>query len=81
MANVLSRLGFETTLKGDLIESPVARLDQAATEAALDQLGRLLGTSRLLDMAMNSPQQVDALTDDFFQGRYDHGQSQQLMGN
>jgi len=71
MANVLSRLGFETTLKGDLIESSVARLDQGATEAALDQLGRLLGTSRLLDMAMNSPQQVDRLTDDFFQGRYD----------
>lgn len=70
MANVLTRLGFETNLKGDLIEAYLARLDQSAMEEALDQLGRLLGTSRLLDMAMNSPGQVATLTDYFFQGKY-----------
>jgi pyruvate,water dikinase len=71
MANVLTRLGFETTVKGDLIEASLVRLDRAAIEAALDQLGRLLGTSRLLDMAMNNPQQVATLTESFFQGKYD----------
>jgi len=68
---VLKRLGFETTVKGDLIEATMARLDQVGLEEALDQLGRLLGTSRLLDMAMNSPEQVVSLTDAFFQGKYD----------
>ena len=71
MANVLKRLGFETTVKGDLIEANLARLDQTSMEDALNQLGRLLGTSRLLDMAMNSPEQVISLTDAFFQGKYD----------
>lgn len=71
LANVLTRLGFEVTIKGDLIEASLMRLDQPATETALDQLGRLLGTSRLLDMALKTPEQVVRLTESFFQGRYD----------
>lgn len=71
LANILTRLGFETTIKGDLIEASLMRLDQPAMETALDQLGRLLGTSRLLDMALKTPEQVMALTESFFQGRYD----------
>ncbi len=60
LANVLTRLGFEVTIKGDLIEASLMRLDQPAMETALDQLGRLLGTSRLLDMALKTPEQVVA---------------------
>jgi pyruvate, water dikinase len=71
MAEVLNRLGFETTLRGDLIEASLFRLDQSATQNALDHLGRLLGTSRLLDMSLNSPEQVEALTESFFKGKYD----------
>jgi pyruvate,water dikinase len=71
LADVLTRLGFEITIKGDLIEASLMRLDQPAMETALDQLGRLLGTSRLLDMALKTPEQVVALTESFFQGRYD----------
>ncbi len=70
LADVLSRLGFETIVKGDQIEASLVRLEKPDMEAALDQLGRLLGTSRLLDMAMNTPQQVQALTESFFQGDY-----------
>jgi pyruvate,water dikinase len=70
LANVLTRLGFEVTVKGDLIEASLMRLDQPAMEVALDQLGRLLGTSRLLDMALKTPEQVMALTESFFQGKY-----------
>lgn len=71
MAAVLNRLGFETSVKGDLIEASLSRLDQVGTEETLDKLGRLLGTSRLLDMALNSPEQVVSLTESFFQGKYD----------
>lgn len=71
LANILTRLGFETSIKGDLIEASLMRLDQPAMETALDQLGRLLGTSRLLDMALKTPEQVVALTESFFHGKYD----------
>jgi pyruvate,water dikinase len=40
-------------------------------EAALDQLGRLLGSTRLLDVALRNASQVDSLTEAFFQGSYD----------
>jgi pyruvate,water dikinase len=40
-------------------------------ETVLDQLGRLLGTSRLLDMALKTPEQVVKLTESFLQGKYD----------
>lgn len=46
------------------------RLDQPAMETALDQLGRLLGTSRLLDMALKTPGQVVRLTESFLQGKW-----------
>ncbi len=71
LANVLTRLGFEVTIKGDLIQASLMRLDQPTMETALDQLGRLLGTSRLLDMALKTPEQVVTLTESFFQGQYD----------
>ena len=71
LANVLTRLGFEVAIKGDLIQASLMRLDQPAMETSLDQLGRLLGTSRLLDMALKTPEQVVRLTELFFQGKYD----------
>ena len=71
LANVLTRLGFEVAIKGDLIQASLMRLDQPAMETSLDQLGRLLGTSRLLDMALKTPEQVVRLTESFLQGKYD----------
>ncbi len=72
LANVLRRLGFETVLKGDLIEASLSRLDRPAMEKSLDQLGRLLGSTRLLDMAIRNADQVESLTVSFFQGRYNY---------
>jgi len=71
IANVLSRLGFYTVLKGDLIEASLTHLARPAMEEALDQLGRLLGSTRLLDMAIQNADQVDLLTEKFFRGKYD----------
>lgn len=59
MANIFSRLGFETSVKGDRIEASLTRLEKPAIESALDHLGRLLGTNRLLDMAINAPYQIE----------------------
>ncbi|MBI5585032.1 MAG: pyruvate, phosphate dikinase, partial [Deltaproteobacteria bacterium] len=71
MVTVLARLGFETNFKGDLIEASLARLDHSAIAQRLDQLGRLLGASRLLDLAINSLQRVATLSESFFLGNYD----------
>ncbi len=71
IANVLGRLGFATTVKGDLIEASLTRQDRAAMEKILDQLGRLLGSTRLLDMAIRDADQVESLTESFFRGIYD----------
>ncbi len=71
LANVLTRLGFDTTIKGDLLEASFERHNRAAMEEVLEQLGRLLGVTRLLDMALKNPNQIRTLTESFFQGQYD----------
>lgn len=77
LASVLSRLGFVTVLKGELLEASITRMPRPAMEAALEQLGRLLGSTRLLDMALENESQVAALTESFFQGKYDVLEPQQ----
>ena len=71
MADVLARLGFITTQKGEQLEATLSRLDRPAMLEVLDQLGRLLGSTRLLDMAIQSPRQLESMTDAFFHRRYD----------
>ena len=71
LANVLQRLGFFVQVKGDLIEAGLSRLDRTAMETALDQLGRLLGSSRLLDLGIDNLERVAAMTESFFQQDYD----------
>ncbi|HMK66212.1 MAG TPA: pyruvate, phosphate dikinase, partial [Thermodesulfobacteriota bacterium] len=51
LANVLKRLGFEHSSRGDLLEASLTGYDRPAMGEKLDQLGRLLASSRLLDMA------------------------------
>lgn len=71
LGSVLERLGFQVTLQGDLLDATFNRHDQAATREGLDQLGRLLASSRLLDMTLSDQDSIDALTAAFFDGDYD----------
>lgn len=71
LSAVLGRLGFHLTVTGDLLEASFKGAGRKVMEEALDQLGRLLASSRLLDMAIASPAQVEAMTERFFQGDYD----------
>ena len=75
VSSVLGRLGYSVVLKGDLLEASLRRLSRADMLGRLDQTGRLLGSTRQLDMALNSPDQVLLLADDFFAGRYGFQQS------
>ncbi len=70
LAGVLQRLGFSVDLSGDLLEASLAGLGRADTEAALDQLGRLLGSSRLLDVALSRQTQAEAMVEAFFREDY-----------
>jgi pyruvate, water dikinase len=70
LGDILRRLGFAVQVKGDLIEASLGRMDRKSMEAALDQLGRLLGTSRLMDMGIANPEEIPKLTESFFKEDY-----------
>ncbi len=72
LSAVLGRLGFHLNITGDLLEASFKAAGRKIMEETLDQLGRLLASSRLLDMAIASPAQVEAMTESFFQGDYDY---------
>jgi pyruvate,water dikinase len=72
LGEVLQRLGFMVQVKGDLIEASLGRIDRKAMEEALDQLGRLLGSSRLMDMGIANPEEVPILTESFFREDYNY---------
>jgi len=71
LGNVLDRLGFKVSLKGDLLDAFLSGYDRYSLEEKLDQVGRLFASSRLLDMALSGRSDIDRLTDAFFNGEYD----------
>nr|WP_284710938.1 PEP/pyruvate-binding domain-containing protein [Desulfovibrio aminophilus] len=71
LAGVLTRLGFSVHLSGELLEASLQGLPAEDTERALDQLGRLLASSRLLDVAISRQAQVEPMIEAFFNEDYD----------
>jgi pyruvate,water dikinase len=71
MGNILERLGFQVTVKGDLIEAFIARYDKRSTEEKLDMTARLLASTRLLDITLSNQGELTGLTEAFFNGTYD----------
>lgn len=67
ISRILRRLGFEVSLRGDLLD---ARLDGYPAEelaAVLTEAGRLLGMTKLLDMVLRE-EDVNACAEQFFLG-------------
>lgn len=71
LGKVLSDLGCVVNIQGDLLEATLNRHGRADMLERLDQIGRLLASSRLLDMAIANQEDVDALAADFMAGNYD----------
>ncbi|MCU0572774.1 MAG: PEP-utilizing enzyme [Syntrophobacteraceae bacterium] len=71
LSRVLSRLSYDVEVRGDLLQAALKGLDCEAMEVILDQTGRLLGCSRLLDLAIPSHAEVETLTELFFKEDYD----------
>jgi len=71
LAKVLARLGFTVDSAGDMLDASLKGTPRQQTESALDQLGRLMAISRLLDMAISGHAEIDAMADAFFNSDYD----------
>ena len=70
LSEVLQQLGFMLQVSGDVLDATVKGYDSPAMEETLDQLGRLLACSRLLDLAIPSQERVDSMKESFFSGDY-----------
>ena len=71
LAKVLGELGCAVNIQGDLLEATLNRHARIDMLERLDQIGRLLASSRLLDMAIANQEDVDVLAADFMAGNYD----------
>ena len=71
MGNILDRIGFRVTVKGDLLEAFIARYDKKSTEEKLDMTARLLASTRLLDITLSNQDELAGLTETFLNGSYD----------
>jgi pyruvate, water dikinase len=70
LATVLGRLGFIVEITGEVLEGSFKGADRTQTEFALDQLGRLMASSRLLDLGIASRSEIPSMVDSFFRGDY-----------
>lgn len=70
LSEVLQKLGFLVHISGDVIDATLKGYDSPSMEEALDQLGRLLASSRLLDLGIPSQERVEDMIAAFFSGDY-----------
>ncbi len=68
---VLEKLNFTCEQTGELLDARLMRYDKRITADRLDQVGRLLGAVRLLDMVLTDESMLEDMVDNFFQGNYD----------
>ncbi len=80
---VLERLGFHVVITGDVLDAQIVGHDAASAGDLLDQVARLLASSRLLDMGISHRDRVEPMVDAFFKADYDFlggGLTQRLPG-
>ncbi len=67
---VLTRLGFEVSVKADLLDAKMVEVEEKELLSVLDLLGRLLGATKLMDMVLREEEDVQRCADQFFDGQY-----------
>jgi pyruvate,water dikinase len=70
IGQILEWLGFFVNMQQDLLNATLKGLPPRELEEKLDMIGRLLGCSRLLDMAMDNPKTMQWFVDAFKRGNY-----------
>ncbi len=68
---ILTRLGFMVQVKSDLIDAQLKHGSLKTMEKTLDMTGRLLGATKLMDMYLKKGLDIQFLSDEFINGRYD----------
>ncbi len=71
LGNILRQFAFSVNMRGDLLEANLFRYDKNTMKERLDQVGRLLASSRLLDLAISNQNDIAVLTERFLSGEYD----------
>jgi pyruvate,water dikinase len=77
LSEVLELLGFILQISGDVVDATVKGYGDPDMEKTLDQLGRLLASSRLLDLGIPSREAVADMKASFFSGDYNFLQQAQ----
>ncbi len=70
VAGILKRLGFKVDQKGDMVAAGIKKYGPDTMTEKLDMLGRLLGSVRLLDMALSDNRQIGWYIEAFMEGNY-----------
>lgn len=70
MAMILIRMGFLVDHKGDLLKAEMRKYDIDRLTEKLDQIGRLLGSVRRLDMVLSDDEELSWYADEFFKENY-----------
>ena len=73
LGDILSWLGFSVDLKHDLVDGVFLSEDISKTLDCLDFTGRLLGATRLMDMYLNTENDLNRCVRDFKNGIYHYG--------
>ncbi len=70
LSEVLQKMGFEVTVRADLLDARMADIACEDLLDVLDTLGRLLGASKLMDMVLKDDSSVAYCVEQFFNGNY-----------
>lgn len=68
---ILTRLGFMVDIKSDLIDAQLKNCGPEDMKTTLEQLGLLLGATKIMDMYIKDNMDMNLMIDDFFNGKYD----------
>ena len=67
LTKVLNRLGFEVTVKGDLLDARCSGISAPILMERIESLGKLLGITKQMDMRLKNAEMVEEQVDEFFQ--------------
>jgi pyruvate, water dikinase len=70
IGSILKRLDFRVESRGDMVRAELKKVEFERIQDRLDQLGRLMGAVRLLDMVLSDEGQVQWYVEEFFKGNY-----------
>lgn len=76
---ILSKIGFQVQSKTDLIDAKMEAVSQEKLEKSLVTLGRMLGTTKLMDMVLRDEATVVAQLQEFFRWEEDETTTEQTI--